>query len=314
MKSKQVHAAFIGFAVGDALGVPVEFKRREYLKENPVKEMLGYMSWQQPAGTWSDDSSLAFCLAESLCNNYDIEDIGLKFTQWMQNGYWGAHFEVFDIGGTTKHSLVRIVKGLSAKISGNFFAEDNGNGSLMRILPLAFYLKNEENVDVIFEKVKEVSSITHAHFRSFFACFIYIIYALELINEQKKDAAYSNMQTKVNDFIAKNDFNKNEIQLFSRILENDVSELEENVIQSSGYVLHTLEASLWSLLTTNSYQEAVLKAVNLGEDTDTTACVTGGLAGLYYGLEAIPEKWINVLARKADIIDLCDRFELKFLN
>jgi len=309
MKSKQVHAAFIGLAVGDALGVPVEFLSREYLRLNPITEMIGYGTHSQPAGTWSDDSSLTFCLADSLCNSYNLEDIATKFLEWYNSEIWTPCGYVFDIGIATRQAINRISKGVPPILCGGFEENDNGNGSLMRILPLAFYLKNEENVDVIFEKVKEVSSITHAHFRSFFACFIYIIYALELINEQKKDAAYFNMQIKVNDFIVKNDFNKNEIQLFSRILENDVSELEENVIESSGYVLHTLEASLWSIMTTNSYQEAVLKAVNLGEDTDTTACVTGGLAGLYYGLEAIPEKWINVLARKADIIDLCDRFE-----
>jgi ADP-ribosylglycohydrolase len=313
MKSKQVHAAFIGLVVGDALGVPVEFQSREYLRLNPISEMMGFGTHNQPEGTWSDDSSLAFCLADSLCTSYNLEDIATKFLEWYNTEIWTPHGYVFDIGIATSQAVYRVAKGVPPTLCGGFEEKDNGNGSLMRILPLAFYLKNEENIDVIFEKVKEVSSITHAHFRSFFACFIYIIYTLELINEQKKDIAYTKMQIRVNNFIAKNDFNKNEIQLFSRILEKDVSELEENVIQSSGYVLHTLEASLWSLLTTNSYQEAVLKAVNLGEDTDTTACVTGGLAGLYYGLEAIPEKWINVLARKDDIIDLCDRFELKFL-
>ena len=177
MKNK-IESGLFGLAIGDALGVPVEFKSREKLKQDPVVDMMGFMSWNQPPGTFSDDSSLAFCTAESLCKGYDIEDMALTFVKWMQEGYWGAHNKVFDIGGTTKHSLARVVKGESARNSGNFFEEDNGNGSLMRILPLVFYLQKENDIEVIYKKVKEVSSITHAHFRSGFACFIYVVYCL----------------------------------------------------------------------------------------------------------------------------------------
>ncbi len=195
----KIRASFLGLAIGDALEVPVEFKPREKLKENPVRDMLEYMSWNQPKGTWSDDSSMTFCLSEG----FDIEHIGELFVKWFKDGYWGAHNEVFDIGGTTRHSLERILKGESAKFSGNLFEEDNGNGSLMRNIPMAFFLMNETDINVIFEKVKAVSSVTHAHFRSFFSCFIHTIFTIELINGIEKKKAYKNTITKVNDFIKK---------------------------------------------------------------------------------------------------------------
>lgn len=306
-----IHSALFGVAVGDALGVPVEFKSREYLKQNPVSYMIGYGTHHQPAGTWSDDSSLTFCLAESLCESYDIEDIGQKFVQWYTNGYWGARNKVFDIGGTTLHALERIKKGQSAKISGNLFEEDNGNGSLMRIIPIAFYLKDETDLNKIIQIVREVSYITHAHFRSVFACFIYVVFSLELLAKHSKEQSYLNTRNKINQFLKTTNFNPDEVKLFDRILQGDISQLSEAEINSSGYVLHTLEASFWCLFHTDSFKDAVRKAVNLGGDTDTTGAVTGGLAGLLYGYESIPKKWLNRLARKEEIEDLCNRLALK---
>ena len=309
-----IKAGIFGLVVGDALGVPVEFKKREQLKINPVKEMLGYMSWNQPPGTWSDDSSLTLCLVEQLSKKYDIEQLGKLFVKWYKFGHWSAHGKLFDIGGTTRHSLNRIVKGDSAYFSGDFFEEDNGNGSLMRILPLAFFLEKEEDLDYIYTKVKEVSSITHAHFRSVFACFIYIVFALELLKKKDKIEAYQNMKIKAKNFLKTKEFNPNEIKYFERILNSNINDIPENEIDSSGYVLHSLEASLWCFLTTETYSDAVLKAVNLGGDTDTTGAITGGIAGIYYGFESIPEDWIDVLARKQDIEDVCEKLREKIKN
>lgn len=306
MKNK-IESGLFGLAIGDALGVPVEFKSRISLRENPVTDMMGYMSWNQPPGTFSDDSSLAFCTAESLCKGFDIEDMAITFVKWMQEGYWGAHHKVFDIGGTTKYSLARIVRGDSAKDSGNFFEEDNGNGSLMRILPLVFHLQSERDIEVVYKKVKAVSSITHAHFRSVFACFIYVIFCLEILKEKNKKEAYIETQNIVAEFLKDKEYNPKEIHLFDRILKNDISEYPESEIPSSGYVLHSLEASFWCFLNSDSYEETVLKAVNLGGDTDTTAAIAGGLAGIYYGIENIPEKWIENLVRTNDIKDLAER-------
>ncbi|MCW3160728.1 ADP-ribosylglycohydrolase family protein [Chryseobacterium oryctis] len=308
-----VKSGIFGVCIGDALGVPVEFKKREDLKKSPVTDYLEYMSWNQPKGTWSDDSSLTLCLADELTKGYDLEKIGQSFVKWVKYGHWTAHGKLFDIGGTTRHSIARLIKGESPKFSGNIFEEDNGNGSLMRILPLSFYLKDEENIDKIYSVVKEVSSITHAHFRSVFACFIYVIFAIELIKGKDKKEAYNYMQNIILKFAEKEGFNPIEIALFEKILKNSISDYPEDEIRSSGYVLHSLEASLWCFLNSKSYSEAVLKAVNLGEDTDTTGAITGGIAGIYYGFENIPQEWINELVRKEDIEKLCEKLEKKLM-
>ncbi|WP_379966890.1 ADP-ribosylglycohydrolase family protein [Epilithonimonas sp. UC225_85] len=309
-----IKAAVFGVCIGDALGVPVEFKKREDLKKVPVTDYLEYMSWNQPKGTWSDDSSLTLCLADVLTKGYDLEKIGLSFVKWVKYGHWTAHGKLFDIGGTTRHSIARLIKGESANFSGNIFEEDNGNGSLMRILPLAFYLKDEENIGKLYQTVKEVSSITHGHFRSVFACFIYIVFAIELIKGKSKIEAYSYMQRTVLEYAVNQEFNPKEVELFERILKNNISNYPEDEIKSSGYVLHSLEASLWCFLNSESYSEAVLKAVNLGEDTDTTGAITGGIAGIYNGFENIPAEWISELVRKDDIENLCIRLENKLLH
>lgn len=305
---EKIKGGIFGVAVGDALGVPVEFKSRAYLKEKPITNLIGYGAWNQPLGTWSDDTSLTLCLLEGLTTNYDIEHIGKLFVKWYQEGYWGAHHKVFDIGGSTRYSLSRIIKGESAKFSGNLFEEDNGNGSLMRTLPLVYYLKNVNDLNEIYKTIKEVSSITHAHFRSCFSCFIYCVLGKHLLNGNDKETAYKNMQDDIKKFTSLNTFNIDELKLFNRITESNIWDFEEQSINSGGYVLESIEASLWCFYNSNSYEEAVLKAVNLGEDTDTTGAITGGLAGLYYGFTSIPEAWKFRIARYENIEKLIMKF------
>lgn len=306
-----IKSGLFGLAVGDALGVPVEFQSRAYLKQNPVIEMFGFGTHHQPIGTWSDDSSLAFCLAESLCSGYDLNEIARNFVKWYNAELWTPHGQVFDIGIATRHAILNVAKGHQPDLCGGFSEEDNGNGSLMRILPLVFYLQKENDIAVVYQKVKEVSSITHAHFRSVFACFIYVIYCLEILKDKDKFEAYKSMQLVLSEFLKDKSFNPVEIGLFDRILKNDISKYEESEIHSSGYVLHSLEASIWCFLNSDSYRETVLKAVNLGQDTDTTSAIAGGLAGIYFGLDDIPQKWIDNLARTNDIKDLAERLSNK---
>jgi len=311
-----VKAGIFGVCVGDALGVPVEFRSREQLKRSPVTTMRAFGTHRQPAGTWSDDSSLALCLAESLTNTYDLEDIALKFLQWYNKEIWTPHGTVFDIGIATSQAIHRISKGVSPTLCGGTTEFDNGNGSLMRILPLLFYIK-DFSITKRFDTVKDVSSITHGHIRSVLACFIYLELALEILNKKEKWEAYTNMQRNVREFLDNNPIcSQDEMNKFHRILELKVGDydvaplhtLQEEEISSSGYVLHSLEASLWCFLNSENYAEAVLKAVNLGEDTDTTGAITGGIAGIYYGFESIPREWVDVLARKEDIEKLCEKF------
>ncbi len=308
---EKIKGALYGLATGDALGVPVEFRSRELLTRRPVTGMTGFGTWNQPPGTWSDDSSLAFCLAESLINGYNINDIAANFLKWKQSGYWGAHHRVFDIGMTTSNSLSRVSRGVKPAIAGGSEEGDNGNGSLMRILPLVFYTYHLP-VRERFELIQEVSSVTHAHFRSIFACFIYTELALKIMDGGSFMEAYRETCASVNKYITSENFSKNELKLFERILGGEIDKLAEERIHSGGYVIHTLEAALWCLLNTADFPEATLKAVNLGGDTDTTACVAGGLAGMHYGFNNIPADWVMQLARKDDIEQLAKQLSENF--
>ena len=149
--------------------------------------------------------------------------------------------------------------------------------------------------------------MTHGHARSVIACFYYLEFALGVLNGEEKLAVYSRLQKDVAEYLRLINMSRDETSLFDRLLIDRIDMIPENQIRSSGYVLHTLEASIWCLLNTNNYMDAVLKAVNMGSDTDTTGAVTGGLAGLLYGYESIPEHWLNQLARKDDVEDLAVR-------
>lgn len=297
----------LGIAVGDALGVPVEFKSRDFLWAHPVKDMLAYGTHNQPLGTWSDDSSLSFCLAESLAvNAYDLKDIAKGIVNWFQDGRWTPHGVVFDIGGQTRNAIDELV----AIFKRNNFAElyqrqndnefSNGNGALMRILPLAF-----ETFDLpILKKwqvVKEVGSLTHAHVRSNMACMMAILFTEELLDGVEKNQAYLTAKKQCLSFFESNDFPSTEVEKFTRILAFNIQNFEEEEIKSDGYVLHTLEAALWCVMRGGSYEETVLLAVNLGEDTDTTAAIAGGMAGLIYGASSIPRKWLDALVKVDEI-------------
>lgn len=316
----KVQGAIFGLAVGDALGVPVEFRSREYLKASPLKDMIGYGTHNQPPGTWSDDSSLTFCLAETLCNVYSLNDLATNFINWKEHNYWTPHGEVFDIGTTTANAILQLERGISPVLAGMNDEYSNGNGSLMRVLPLIFYIK-DMHIKKRFEHINDVSSITHSHIRSVISCFIYLEYALNLLKGFDKYEALNQMQISVNQFFTEFDFRlENELIHFYRLLETAVGNSEikpiykytESQIQSSGYVLHTLEVSFWAFLTTDTFSEAVLKAVNLGSDTDTTGAVAGGLAGLYYGIENIPKNWLDQISRKEDILQLSNRLYNKY--
>lgn len=310
---EKLKAGIIGHIVGDALGVPVEFKSRSQLQEKPVQKMRSYGTYNQPAGTWSDDSSLTLCLLESLSDGYDLDDQAEKFVDWLYNAYWTARNETFDVGNTTRDSISNLRDGVEPIEAGAGGERDNGNGSLMRILPLAFYLLDKDPKERL-QLTEEVSSLTHSHPRSILGCYIYLDFALRLIAGKNIEKAYLETKEHIKGFLNSTPY-KLELDYYSRIIEQDISKFEEAEIRSSGYVVHSLEAVFWVLLNTDSYSEAVLKAVNLGEDTDTIAAITGGLAAINYGFESIPEDWIEELARKEDILVVIDQFsERHFRN
>lgn len=320
MKSlvESIQDAFIGFAIGDALGVPVEFEPREWLKENPVEGMLGNMRYNQPPGTWSDDSSMLFCSAESLCRGYDLEDIALQFSRWKNERFWTPRGRVFDIGIQTNKAIERIDRFLEMGLRIKPIPEqgvnekENGNGSLMRILPFSFFLKGKP-ADISYPIIREVSALTHAHARAVIGCFIYTQFIMNLLEGQDKNRAYITLRDFIPDF-SRYSLSPCEHEHYSRILSHNVADFPESSIRSSAYVVHTLEAALWCIMRNDNFKDTVLQAVNLGEDTDTVGALAGGLAGIIYGGEQIPKKWADVLARKEDILDLATRFSNTLLH
>ena len=300
----------LGTAIGDALGLPVQFLEREVVAKNPVTTMVGYGQFDVPAGTWSDDSSLSLCLAESLCNGYDLNDISNNFIKWMFEGYWTPFNKAFDIGNTTYFAIVNLRNGISPHLAGMDRERDNGNGSLMRILPLIPYILNMKEEDR-FRIIGEVSSLTHRHPRSILACIALCEFAIQYINSQSIEKAYQAMQQTILQLLKKEMFIEEDIP-FKRLVGLSYEEfknIELKDIRSTGYVIDTLEASLWCVFNTTNYKDAVLKAVNLGDDTDTVGAITGGLAGIIYGYDTIPSEWLEVLARKDDIIELANKLD-----
>ena len=307
MKKSAILSGLIGVCVGDALGVPVEFTSRQERLKNPITTMTGYGTHRQPPGTWSDDSSLMLCLADSLCQGYNLKAIAASFCRWRYHQEWAAHGVIFDIGGTTNNAIKNLQNGVNPVEAGETDERSNGNGSLMRILPMA-YLYSSVSFYQLIQWVHECSCLTHGHLRYQSACGIYISIAVKLLQGLDLKSAYIQGIEAVKPIYYHPSLTV-ESSRFDRIFRGNINQLSIDEIQSGGYVIHTLEASLWCLLTTSSYSEAVLKAVNLGEDTDTTAAVTGGLAGIYYGFNTIPSEWVEQIARKHDIIALANRLE-----
>ncbi|MBG1259169.1 ADP-ribosylglycohydrolase family protein [Nostoc commune] len=299
-------SGLMGLCVGDALGVPVEFTSRAERVKSPVTTMQGYGTWNQPPGTWSDDSSLSFCLAECLCRGYSLDAIANSFWRWYKEAYWTPRGDVFDIGQTTHTAIMRLKQGVVPHQAGGKVENSNGNGSLMRILPMA-YCHRSLTLGELLARVHDVSAITHAHARSQMACGIYISIAVALLEGADLQTAYLQALQDIQTIYSVREFLL-EKPHFGRVFSGEIAKIPVEEINSGGYVIDTLESSLWCLLNSSSYSEAVLKAVNLGGDTDTTAAVTGGLAGIYYGVENIPKQWMNQIARRQDIIYLAERF------
>ncbi len=294
--------------IGDALGVPVESSTRQELALCSVKNMLGYGRYDQPEGTWSDDTSMILCTMDSLTRGYSLEDLGREFCSWLFEGKWTSSGYAFDAGITTVTSLENLRSMISPHESGGASEDDNGNGSLMRILPAALYFAKEKT-DVFLERIHEISAITHAHPRSKMGCGIYSLLIRNLLRAEKdKKLTYNYTLEEVSAFYSKYDDFSDELTTYERILNNDLPSLEKDKIYSSGYIVHTLEAAIWCFMNRNTTKDILLEAVNLGLDTDTTGTVAGGLAGVLYGLSEVPEEWLNTLSQKESIDELVRKF------
>lgn len=246
-------AAVYGFAVGDALGVPYEFCDRDTFR---CDRMTGHGTHGQPPGTWSDDTDMMLATLDSLAahdGRVDVEDMRRRYVGRLRDGAYAIDGRVFDVGGTVRQAL-HAGRGLDGEW-------DCGNGSLMRVLPLAFTHASDDGI-------RAVSAVTHAHPRCMDACVDYV-------------------------------------RLCRRLLDGETFAYDapdRDSVPSTGYVSDTMRAVLWAVADGRDYSSTVLNAVNLGGDTDTIGALAGGVAGIMYGMESIPDEWISAL-RGRDIID-----------
>ena len=299
--------SIIGHAIGDAMGVPTEFCMREKLLEKPVTRMISSPKLGQPAGTWSDDTSMEIATIDSYIKNkkFNYKDIMNKWIDWIEHAEYTGNDEVFDVGKTCLLAIRRYYDGIDPLKCGLDDVYSNGNGSLMRILPVALYsyskkLNNNDTINL----VNDISSLTHAHDISKLGCYIYVKYVIYLLEGLSKEEAYNNIQNE--DYTS---YSKEAIDSYKRILKNNIKNYSMEEINSSGYIVDTLECSLWILLNSNDYKEAIIASTNIGQDTDTIGAITGSMAGIIYGYDSIPKEWLNELKKKDYLIELASKYE-----
>lgn len=293
----------IGVLVGDALGVPVEFSGREMRRQDPVLGMRGFGTWKQPAGTWSDDSSMTLVAADTLATSgWHLPRMMEGFREWLDENRWTAHGKVFDIGNATRNAIMLYRIHGDSESCGQTHEKDNGNGSLMRFLPTSCWLFGRP-IDEQVVAAGQASALTHAHARARWCCAWHTRWCDALLSGRDVREATLAANAALRRYVPAAE--RSHVQ---RLLDASVLDLPREAVISGGYVVSTLEASVWCLARHGTYAAAVLEAVNLGGDTDTTAAVTGGMAGLRAGLSQIPPEWISALARRDEVLALANRF------
>lgn len=298
----------IGLAVGDALGVPVEFLSRDEIRQINIKDMVGMEDnlpfksrWGSiiPSGAWSDDTSMTIAAMDTIVkDNGDInyDHIMNSFISWWYYGEYTSLDFSFGLGGVISRALHNYQSGIPALECGGSDYGDNGNGSLMRILPFSIYavktdMTEEETVDFI----NKASSLTHAHDISKMGCFIYTEFLKYLDITKNPELAYQRLLS----ISYSKYYSREAIEAYGADL---INMKEDDLPEKNGYVATTLKSAIYSLLHTSNYEDAVLQAINLGYDTDTIGAVTGSLAGILYGYDNIPDRWKKKL-RKLDMLE-----------
>jgi len=280
--------AFIGLAVGDAVGTTLEFRSRD--KQARVEDMVGGGPFDLPAGSWTDDTTMALALADSLAASatLDCRDLMDRFVSWWQEGEYSCTGSCFDIGNTTRAALARYRR-TGDPIAGSTDPRASGNGSLMRLAPVA--LRFWDDRALLDTTAAEQSRTTHGTEEAVDACRVFA----ELLS----DAIAGTPRA---DLLAPRDFDG--APAVQRIVGGSWRGRPRDEISSSGYVIDTLEAAIWSVARTADFRNAILLAANLADDADTVAAVTGQLAGALYGVSGIPDSWLDRLAWKDRLMDV----------
>jgi ADP-ribosylglycohydrolase len=296
--SEKARAGIWGFIVGDALGVPYEFMSREDMSDEPATGMSGWGTYDQPPGTWSDDTSMMLCVLENIHAGGKTDELARLFLRWAYDGYHTPHGRVFDIGITTRIALDRYRQGNPD--SGLDDKRSAGNGSLMRSLPYAF---GERYTDGAFMMLRE-NQITHRAWLCQSCCLFYTRMVRALAEGESKAMACRTAIDYLRTGWSHSDMpeeDREESLRFSRLFDASFPWLPVSEIRSSGYVIESLEAAVWSFLNGTDYRSTVLNAVNLGGDTDTNAALAGGLAAIHYGMGDIPGDWLDTIVGRREL-------------
>ncbi|GJH02765.1 ADP-ribosylglycohydrolase family protein [Paraburkholderia terrae] len=287
---ERFEGCLLGLACGDAVGTTVEFKPRGSFR--PVTDMTGGGPFGLKRGEWTDDTSMALCIATSLVEHrrFDARDIMQRFCRWMDDGYLSSNGTCFDIGGTVSDALYRYMD------TGDVYAgaEDRysaGNGCLMRLAPIPMFFHADAAAAI--QKSALSSRLTHGAQECIDATRLFAALLVRAISGATKEEILSGRHLMI-DLCAS----------VKAIADGSYRRKDEDDIRGSGYVIDSLEAALWCFANTSSFEEAILRAANLGQDADTTAAICGQIAGAFYGVGGIPEHWLKHLAMRDDIRSL----------
>jgi ADP-ribosylglycohydrolase len=301
-RSARIEGGMWGLLVGDALGVPYEFHRPDALPPREALEMVpppGFRAAHEgtPPGTWSDDGALALGLLASLLDRgaLDVEDLGGRLVAWYERGDYAVGGRVFDVGLATGGAILTIRSGGLAASAGRTDEQSNGNGSLMRALPLALWHTGDDAALV--EDAHRQSAVTHGHARSEACCALYVLWARRVLEDAPDPWA---------DAVATLRRLYPEASPHLQELEHAIRPDDLSPGRGTGYVVDCLRSARWAV-DQGSYEQVVKSAVALGHDTDTTACVAGGIAGLRDGVEAIPARFLEALGGKEIATPLIER-------
>ncbi len=290
----------LGLAAGDAVGTTLEFRSPGTFE--PIYDMVGGGPFKLKPGEWTDDTSMALCLAESLVETqgFDSVDQLERYARWYREGYMSSTGRWFDIGNTVRQALLRFEK-TKEPYCGSTDPHSAGNGSIMRLAPVPlFYALNP--IEAI-EKSGESSRTTHGALTCVDACRYFGGLIVDAVSGVPKDELLSDGHSPVPGYWAQKPLTPE----IDKVAGGSFKVLEPPEIKGSGYVVKSLEAALWAFYRTNSFKEGCLLAVNLGDDADTTGAVYGQIAGAFYGEEAIPESWKEKLAHRQLIQHLAER-------
>ncbi|RLU01839.1 ADP-ribosylglycohydrolase family protein [Ketobacter sp.] len=291
-RGQRYRGCLLGLAAGDAVGTTLEF--REPGSFEPLTDMVGGGPFNLQAGQWTDDTSMALCLAHSLlhCQGFDPADQMQRYCAWRKEGYMSSNGRCFDIGVTVSEALSQFLS-TGDPFSGSSNPFSAGNGSLMRLAPVVMYFS--PNLQQVIHYCGESSRTTHAALECIDACrYFGSLLHLALTGTEKSRLLNSTEYTP-------------ETRKVSAVSRGEYQTKTPAQIKGSGYVVDCLEAALWCFYRTDNFRDAILMAANLGDDADTTAAVCGQIAGAFYGVEGIPAPWRNQLTMAAEIAQLSDR-------